>query len=257
MLLFLYAFRNGFLQSLNPVTKFVGVVAAVVLVLRFNELVPVAVTAVVFVFVLWIGGRISPLDYWRLVAFFLPFFTVVVLLQGLIHPAGAEGFFGAIGPLHFSRAGLRFGATLALRLLAMLLAFLSFSMTTTPPQIELALESAGVPYKGAYLVGFALRFLSLIQEEFSDMTAAMRIRGRTYQLWNPWSVFRLAWDLLPPMLIGVFRKSLNIALQMELRGWDQANSRTRLRFLVFRPRDWAVMAASLGGVGFLIVRSVG
>ena len=251
MFLFLYAFRRGFVQSLNPISKFVAVVCAVIVVLRFQQPTTMLIAASAFVLVLWFGAKIPPTEYWRLAAFFLPFFTVVVLFQGLIRDQPDSPHY-QLWLLHFSQVGLVFGATLALRLLAMLLVFLTFSMTTTPPQIETALETVRVPYKAAYLVGFALRFLNLIQEEMNDMMSACRIRGRSYTLWNPWSLFRLSWDLLPPMLIGVFRKSLNIALAMELRGWDGANQRTRLRAQPFLGKD-VITAATSAAVAILLL----
>ncbi|TAN31742.1 hypothetical protein EPN29_11030 [bacterium] len=252
MYLFLYAFRPGFLQSLNPISKFVVVVCTLIVVLRFQQLTTMLIVAVLLVLVLWFGAKVPPTEYWRLVAFFVPFFGAVVVFQGLIRDAPGSIHY-QLGLIRIGQAGLLFGATLALRLLAMLLAFLSFSMTTTPPQIETALETIGVPYKAAYMVGFALRFLNLIQEEMNDMISASRIRGKSYSFWNPVSVFQLSWNLLPPMLIGVFRKSLNIALAMELRGWDGANHRTRLRLLPFLRRDVATSVASVAAATLLLV----
>ena len=249
MFLFLYAFRPGFVQSLNPISKFVAVVCAVIVVLRFQEPATMLIAAAAFVVILWLGAKIAPTEYWKLAAFFLPFFVAVVVFQGLIRDEPNTVHY-QVWLISFSQAGLIFGATLALRLLAMLLVFLTFSMTTTPPQIETALETVNVPYKAAYLVGFALRFLTLIQEEMNDMISASRIRGRAYNLWNPVSLFQLSWDLLPPMLIGVFRKSLNIALAMELRGWDGANRRTRLRIQPFEQRD---MLTVLGSAAILLL----
>lgn len=211
---FIYQFTSGQspLHRLDPRTKIALVVTTLALCFLTNS--PWWVLAGV-VLVIWIFGRMSPLQYWPVLVMMAPLVTAVFLV-------------------HRSRQGLEVG----FRLAAMGVTFLGFSMTTDPFDLGLALHRSGVPYRISFMIAFALRFFPLLHEEMAIIRNALKARG--YQ--GPAAVALTAL----PLGLGALRRSQKIALAMEMRGFSYAEEfkiqRTSLRDIRLRWIDWAALA---------------
>jgi energy-coupling factor transport system permease protein len=211
---FIYQFTSGHspLHRLDPRTKIALVVTTLALCFLTNS--PWWVLAGV-VLLIWIFGRMSPLQYWPVLVMMAPLVTAVFLV-------------------HRSRQGLEVG----FRLAAMGVTVLGFSMTTDPFDLGLALHRSGVPYRISFMIAFALRFFPLLHEEMAIIRNALKARG--YQ--GPAAVALTAL----PLGLGALRRSQKIALAMEMRGFSYAEEfkiqRTSLRDIRLRWIDWAVLA---------------
>ena len=75
-------------------------------------------------------------------------------------------------------AGLRQGPVFFFRLSVVVLASFILIWTTDTRDLMVSLAKAGMPYRFAYAVFLALRFLPLIQREVDAVRDAHRIRGR-------------------------------------------------------------------------------
>ena len=52
-----------------------------------------------------------------------------------------------------------------------------FVSTTNPSELAASLCSIGIPYKAAYAVSLALRYIPDIQQEYHDISQAQQARG--------------------------------------------------------------------------------
>jgi len=147
-----------------------------------------------------------------------------------------------------SVAGFLFGTAVAFRLGAMAICFLFFSYTTDPFEWGLSMYKAGIPYKGAFMFASAMRFYPLLQEEFITIQDALKARGSDLLVkwYNP---VRLMWGVLTtaiPMGLGGLRRSRNIALSMELRGFsfpeETGVQRQLFRDIQLRPADYIIIS---------------
>jgi energy-coupling factor transport system permease protein len=151
---------------------------------------------------------------------------------------------------HFSLRGWQEGQNIAFRLAAMGIAFLMFSMTTDPFDWGLSMHNIGLPYKAAFLFGFALRFFPLLQEEMVTIQSAFKARGAdALRSLNLVRFLTGVAQVVFPLGLGAMRKSQNIALAMELRGFSfpelTGANRVIFRDVRLRPWDWVVMALSV------------
>lgn len=202
---------------------------------------------VLMIFLVWWGARVGPRTY-------LPFLVYLTpILLGLMF---AHTFmlnqcpcFDENAPIlrAMSINGLLFGTAVAFRLGAMAICFLFFSFTTDPFEWGLSMYKAGVPYKGAFMFASAMRFYPLLQEEFITIQDALKARGSDLLVkwYNP---FRLIWGVLTtaiPMGLGGLRRSRNIALSMELRGFsfpeETGVQRQLFRDIQLRLADWVII----------------
>lgn len=245
----LYRPGHTFLHRADPRVKIVVILAVLVLALTTTRLdVLVLLTAIIMAGLAVLAG-LTPRHYWKALTLVVPLIVLLTLLQGIVQQGPS---LLSIGPVDISRAGILLGLGIGMRLMAMGICFYGFSVTTSPSDISLALNRMGVPYKFAYLTSFAFRFLPLMQDEARTLLMAMAVRGSSETSSpNPFRRGRAIVRMLFPMLVGSIKRSGEIALSMELRGYGLPGPRSFYRTLRFRRADalflvsFAVLAAAL------------
>jgi energy-coupling factor transport system permease protein len=247
--LFLFAGGTSPLHRMDPRTKVLIVVAVLTMIFTVGDPVYSLLVAIGVVGVLWVFGRIPPWEYGELLLLFTPLIVVFTLIQSVsYHPIGAHELF-RIGPVSMTLEGARFGLSVSTRLVTMGLTFAMFAMTTNPMDIALAVTKLGIPYRYSYLTSFALRFLPLVQDEMNTLRGAIAARAHPYvESRNPWKRVAVVVYALPPLAIASLRRSIDIALAMELRGYRAETTRTYLRALRLK----AVDAVALVGLALFV-----
>jgi energy-coupling factor transporter transmembrane protein EcfT len=210
-------------------------------------------TTLFAILLLWVGAGISPKEYWQFLAYLTPIMIALIIVQSL---AGGSPYIGLTFPfgnqftILISEPGFYLGLGIGLRLATMGIAFMIFAMTTDPFDISLALHKTGVAFKLSFLVGFMLRFLPLIQEELFTIADASKARAyKAMDSKNPLSILRAIIAAMPPLAAGALRRSQNIALAMELRGFsfpaEFGIKRTFLKDIQMRRTDYLTIGVSL------------
>src|SRR5213076_2629417 len=272
-LLYQFSAGDSFLHRLDPRTKLVFVVCFLISTFLLPEpwVMPLAIITII-----WIFGRVSPLEYLVFILFLLPLMTAIVLIHLL---TDGPPYFDPplLGVIPISRPGWDAGLLVAFRLAAVGIAFIMFSMTTDPFDWGMAmyqsglnykvafmfafamrffplLQLSGLNYKVAFMFAFAMRFFPLLQEELVVIRNALTARGyRAIGSRNPYVFLRGVAISIMPLGLGALRRSRDIALAMELRGFNYAETvgarRTVFRDIRMRPRDHAIVAVS--GLGLV------
>lgn len=239
----LYQPGNTFFHRTDPRAKFLMIIIVLVLALSTTRIDALAILTVIVMAALALFAGISPKRYWKVLALIVPLIIVMTLIQALMQ--SGEPMF-ALGGVDFSRKGILLGLGIGLRLTAMGICFYGFSVTTSPSEISMALVKVGVPYKLAYLTSFAFRFLPLMQEESSTLMTAMAVRGSSESSsTNPVARSRAIIRMVFPMLVGAMKRSGDIALSMELRGYERKGRRTSYRTLKITGGDVLFMIGVL------------
>ncbi|MEU4892575.1 energy-coupling factor transporter transmembrane component T [Streptomyces sp. NPDC044780] len=251
----LYRPGDTFLHRADPRAKIVTVLAVLVTALTTTRLDVLAVLLLAVVAALYLLGGMSVRAYGRGVAVVVPLIAVLVLLQGLLQAGPA---LLTVAGLTLSEPGVLLALGIGLRLLAMGICFYGFSVSTSPADISLALNKVGVPYKFAYLTSFAFRFLPLLQDEARTLLTAMAVRGSGEAASrSPVRRCRAIVRMLFPMLVGSLKRSGEIALSMELRGYGLPGRRTFVRTLRLRGADMALMGGAFAVAALLIAAGAG
>ncbi|TMD06625.1 MAG: energy-coupling factor transporter transmembrane protein EcfT [Chloroflexi bacterium] len=206
------------------------------------------VMAMLIVLAIWAVLRVRPWDYMMLWVYLIPIvggitFAHVFFLDG---PPFAR--IPGIPFHHLSIRGFFFGLDIGFRIVAMGFAFVLFSMTTDPFHWGLAMFKAGVPYKGAFMFAFGMRFYPLLQEEYFVIRDALKARGSDLLTsMNPVKLMNGVAVSAIPLGLGALRRSQNIALAMELRGFsfpeETGVPRVLYRDVRMRRVDWIVVGA--------------
>lgn len=141
-----------------------------------------------------------------------------------------------IGPLTITDTGLHEGPIFFFRLSVVVLASFVLIWTTDIRDLMVSLTQAGIPYRYAFAVFLALRFLPLVQREVDAVKAAHAIRGRASRS-SLVHRFKLWQRYMFTVLVNGLRKAEATATAIECRGFGAYPDRTYVKDVTFNPRS--------------------
>jgi energy-coupling factor transport system permease protein len=158
-----------------------------------------------------------------------PLIFGVAILLGLFHVFVTPGPpIYHLGPLGASREGLEDGAGFFFRLAIMVLVSFMLIWTTDIRDLMVGLAHIGLPYRFAFAIFMALRFLPMVQQEVDAVQAAHAIRGRASKSALSHR-FRLWQRYLFTVIVNGLRKAESTAIAVESRGFGAYPERTYVK----------------------------
>jgi energy-coupling factor transport system permease protein len=122
--------------------------------------------------------------------------------------------------------GVYHGAVQSLRIIAATLSGFAICFSTEPDKFLRGLLSVKIPFSLSFMAVSAIRFIPVVAQEISTVRNAMRLKG-----YRPFSrgladtvVSEIA--VLRPVLAGTIRRSQEIALSIQTRGFSMNGRRT-------------------------------
>lgn len=243
-MIFQYQAGHSLFHQIDPISKFVWLIGVsllallldtgwtqlfllLVIILIGNVLVGLSLHA------MWRGMRIP---FW----FGLPYF----LLQLLFLPGETE--FLRLGSFVLTIEAIDYAAAITLRFVTLVLASLLYIASTDPRHVVLALaQKLKLPYRIAFAISIALRFLPILEEEAALIRSAQRMRGmgkpkglRNKFYW--WKSFVIS------IFIHSVRRVSQIAAAMDTKGFGAHLNRTYLYTLEITPK----------GISFAVISSL-
>lgn len=255
-----YIDRRSPIHRLTGTSKLilsVGLIVAAAITFDARVLLGLAVLNIA----LWVAARLRFRDMKVVLTLILVFMVLNNLFIFLFAPAYGTDLFGTThvlingpGRWDLSQEQLFYQGLVTLKYFAVLPAVLVFVGTTPPSEFAASLNSVGVPYKAAYAVALALRFIPDVQRDFHTVSLAQQARGidisRRVGLWTR---VKNATSMLMPLLLGTLDRIETIAAAMELRGFGRGRKRTWFSARRIRPADVAVVLLTVGAVVVAIV----
>lgn len=100
------------------------------------------------------------------------------------------------------------------------------------------LEKVKIPvHEMAMMISIALRFIPIMIEETNVIMDAQASRGVDFTEGNVFSRMGKVFPIVIPMFMGAFRRSADLAMAMESRGYRDARHRSRLKPLEYTKTD--------------------
>jgi energy-coupling factor transport system permease protein len=159
-----------------------------------------------------------------------PLIFGVALLLGIFHLliTPGETILFRFGPITATQEGLTKGLEFFFRLAIMVMASFMLIWTTDIRELMVGLVHLGIPYRYAFAIFMALRFLPIVQQEVDAVKAAHSIRGRASS--SPIRHrFRLWQRYLFTVIVNGLRKAESTALAIESRGFGAYPDRTYVK----------------------------
>ncbi|ATG52801.1 hypothetical protein CFK38_15655 [Brachybacterium vulturis] len=243
-----YIDRPGPLHALSGVSKLVlvlGVVLGAMIGFDVRYLAVVSLGSLV----LWGLSRVRPRDLAVVLWLILVFMILNNIGIFLFAPGYGSELFGTRhllldGPWHWDVTveQLFYQLAVTLKYFAVLPAVLLFVATTRSPEFASSLARIGVPYRMAYAVSLALRYIPDVQREFRTISQAQQARGLdTTRRTALRTRARNLTSVLMPLLLGTFDRIEAVSAAMELRGFGRGKGRTWLVRSSLRGADLLLM----------------
>jgi energy-coupling factor transport system permease protein len=158
-----------------------------------------------------------------------------------------------LGPLTITDEGLRQGPVFFFRLSVVVLASFVLIWTTDSRDLMVSLTRTGIPYRYAFAVFLAMRFLPLIQREVDAVQAAHAIRGRAARS-GLMHRLRLWQRYMFTVLVNGLRKAETTATALECRAFGSYPDRTYTKDVPNSKLGGVLVAAfALLAVGLVLI----
>jgi len=263
-MLFVYEPGDSFMHRMDAVSKLIWLMSITFLVVVATRAVE---NLAFFAWLVFVAMVLARLSLFLFVKRILPLTIVgiwLLVVMSLLYPRGTTPL--TIGPLHLTYEGLDYGLALFFRVMCLGSTSIIFALTTEPRRmINDLVEIARLPYRWAYALYAALRFVPLLQTEATNILNAHAVRGAVEKRASIFAVITPIRRLTVPLLVGGIRRVQITAIAMDSRAFGAYPKRTNIEpiqrpiaGLIF---TWAHVAAFvvflvwrviLGGSGLLI-----
>lgn len=237
-----YVDNNSIIHRVDSLSKLAWVVVVILVTFQLSTTEARAILLATLLIVTILLARIPLINILRA----SPLIFGVALLLGLFHTLITPGTpIFSIGPFTGTYEGLIKGSGYFFRLAIMVLASFMLIWTTNIRDLMVGLVRLGIPYRYAFAIFMALRFLPIIQQEVDAVKSAHAIRGRASR--SPLAHrFKLWQRYLFTVIVNGLRKAENTALAIESRGFGAFPTRSYVK-------DFRWTVSGLVMVGLFIV----
>lgn len=151
----------------------------------------------------------------------------------------------SFGIFQITYEGIRNAVLMLIRLIYLILGTSVMTLTTTPNGLTDGLEKALRPlnrirvpvHEIAMMMSIALRFIPILVEETDRIMKAQMARGADFESGGVIQRAKNMIPLLVPLFVSSFRRADDLAMAMEARCYRGGAGRTRMKPLVYEPRD--------------------
>jgi energy-coupling factor transport system permease protein len=143
----------------------------------------------------------------------------------------------SIGSLHITEPGFFNGASVAIRIVAILLAFLFVFKTTTNRAVMTALYRLHVSVPFAMVFGITLRLIPQLKAEHAIIVEAQRSRAVEFEKGRLPSRLRKHMAYIIPLVLRALKITSDLSLALETRAFDPYARRTFSEELEFHAAD--------------------
>lgn len=252
----LYIDKPSFLHRLDGGVKLIWVILWSIFTFMFMD-IRIFLGLIVIGSILLYCSKIEFRRMRTLIGFILVFTLFNSILLLILTPnhgsqlAGSTTVLFKAGFFTLTLENLFYVLTISCKYIALLPITLIFLFTTHPSKFASSLNRIGVPYKVAYTVSIALRYVPDIQAEVKHIIMAQEARGVAFKRGDApvMTILKNYMTVLIPLVLGSLDRIEVVSNAMDLRGFGKAKSRT---WYVREPITKLDIVALIIGVLFII-----
>jgi energy-coupling factor transport system permease protein len=188
-----------------------------------------------------------------LIVVFLLINNIVIFLfspeQGTVVYGNRNELLHIVGKYSVTKEQLFYQLNVTLKYFAIVPVALVFFLTTEPGEFAASLNALKVPYKAAYAVSLAMRYIPEVQRSYREISQAQQARGIDISKKAPIRK-RVAGviAIVFPLVFSSLDKIQTVADAMELRGFGHEKARTWYAARGFKQGDYLIIALSVFAV---------
>lgn len=219
-----YVDNDSFFTRVDALSKLLWVILVILVTFQLQTNAARGIM-LAFLLVILILSRIPFRSVWGSMPIILVMGTLLFVVNLITTPSAS---FTQVAGVTMGREAFERGLEFFLRITIMVLASFIFIWTTDIRDLMTGLVRIGMPYRFAFAIFLALRFLPIIQQEVDAVKAAHAIRGRAVRSPIRHRV-RLWQRYMFTVIVNGLRKAENTALAIESRGFGAYPDRTYVK----------------------------
>lgn len=230
------------MKTLDPRTK-------LIMVMTLSTLA-VVIKRPGLLFVIWIitlillqAFSVSIIGAFKRLRHFISLFMGIVFIQSVFSPGG-NTLLELFGVRIITSGGILTGLSVILRMFIIISSALILS-TTSPAELIAGLASWKIPYEIVFMVFLGIKFLPILTEEITDSVIAIQLAGADLKHTPLRRKLSLYTYIFMPVVMSTLLRARQISIAMESRAFRAYPVRTFYRKLTMKPRDWAIIFATL------------
>jgi energy-coupling factor transport system permease protein len=270
-----YRPRDTWVHRLDPRVKILTLIIPVLIGAQVEDIRLMVLLFAASLFYYW-SARIPWRDIRRIWIYFSIFVLVLVSVNALVFTGGGQsgvpsrllvswpwlglkGSFPFLYPhrYHLTAAVALYVMTQALRLYSMATFAFAFPFVVDPEDYAVAFKGLGVPYKFAFAIDMAFRYVPALARDLQMTMDAQRVRGYELDRLRGGPIrksIRLA-PVVVPVVLNAILGAEDIIDAMDLRGFG-TGKRTWLRELSYQDLDRWALAVMVVALALSIVANV-
>lgn len=241
MPLFLYLDHKSFVHRRHPLVKVVGLLLFFVAAFVVDHplfLLPISIGILTLIV---LSGSTPTLYRLRILFFFIFLFTL--LIWSVFYGSGTR--LAELSFLPVTREGVLFGLGMAMKLSTFLATGALFLSTTRIEEFAYAFTLLGLPYRLSFTMTLAFRLVPLFLEAAFTVMQAQRCRGLDVHSGHVLQRLQRYVLVLIPVFMGALRRADQMAIALEVRGFNSGRTRTSYQRAPWRIGDVLALLAVL------------
>lgn len=232
---------DSVIHKLDPRVKLVGTIVYIISLFVFRSWVGYVLATLVLAAVI----KISKVPF-KFMIRGLKAIVVLLLITVIFNLFLTPGeTLVQIWKLRITKEGVVTAVFMIFRLMYLIIGSSVLTLTTTPNHLTDGLEKGLNPLKKikvpvheiAMIMSIALRFIPILLEETDKIMKAQMARGADFESGGLIKKAKNLVPLLVPLFISAFRRSNDLAMAMEARGYRGGEGRTKMKPLIYKNRD--------------------
>jgi energy-coupling factor transport system permease protein len=194
--------------------------------------------------------KLAHIKTWFLIKGLTPIwiFLIFTFIMHLFVTKGGVRIF-ELGFVSIDTNGILEGIYIVLRLMFIMMISTVMTLTTSPIDLTDAFEKLLYPLKLvkipvhqlSMMMSIALRFIPTLMNELDKIILAQKSRGSELSSGTLMNRIKAFIPLLIPLFISAFQRAEDLAIAMEIRGYDANTERTSYRELQWKLKDTIVV----------------
>lgn len=237
-----YYQTDSVIHKLDPRVKLVTTLCYIISLFVVDSIVGYMITGLFLALIIWLSK--VPVKFMVRGMKSVIFLLVMAVVFNLFLTQGEVVL--SFWKIHITREGIVLAATMAVRLIFLIMGSSIMTLTTTPNNLTDGLESLMKPLKAikvpvheiSMMMSIALRFIPILLEETDKIMKAQIARGADFESGNLLKKVKSMVPLLVPLFISAFRRANDLATAMEARCYRGGDHRTKMKPLIYEKRDF-------------------
>jgi energy-coupling factor transport system permease protein len=242
MALFLYLDRQSFVHRRHPLVKVLALLLFFVAAFVMDHPLFILPLSAGIAALILLSGSTPTLYRLRILFLFIGVFTV--LIWSVFYGRGTR--LAALPFLPVTREGILFGLGMATKLSTFLATGALFLSTTRIEEFAYAFTLLGLPYRISFTLTLAFRLVPLFVEAAFTVIQAQRCRGLDIHSGPLLQRLRHYVLVLIPVFMGALRRADQMAIALEVRGFNSGRPRTSYQRAPWQMGDVLALLAVLG-----------